>query len=56
MAATINTPSDTNISIIPISVPGVPPDSDWGGYSVHPAPVAPPGTKKLAIRIMTDKK
>ena len=28
----------------------------WGGYSVHPAPVGPPGTKKLASRMMTDNR
>ena len=50
----MKTPSEININIIPQSVPGVPADKDCGGYNVHPAPVAPPGTKKLASKIITD--
>jgi len=30
---------------IPQSTPGVPGRMACGGYSVHPAPVGPPGTK-----------
>ncbi len=49
----MNTPSDASISRMPPSIPGVPGLIAWGGYSVQPAPVAPPGTKKLATRIST---
>ena len=38
---------------MPQSMPGVPSEMACGGYSVQPAPVGPPGTKKLAIRMMT---
>ena len=47
---------DTNISRIPIPEPGVPSKIVCGGYSVQPAPVGPPGTKKLAIKIATATK
>ena len=48
--ATIKTASDTSIRIMPQSTPGVPGMMACGGYSVQPAPVDPPGTKKLAIK------
>ena len=40
--------SDASISTMPSSTPGVPGMIACGGYSVQPAPVGPPGTKKLA--------
>ena len=49
----MNKASETSIRIIPPSEPGVPDRIACGGYSVHPAPVAPPGTKKLVIRRST---
>ena len=48
--------SDTSISTMPHSVPGVPGRMACGGYSVQPAPVGPPGTKKLASRMITDSR
>ncbi len=45
--------SDTSISTMPSSVPGVPGRMACGGYSVQPAPVGPPGTKKLATSTST---
>ncbi len=39
---------ETSIRMIPQSAPGVPSRMAWGGYRVQPAPVGPPGTKKLA--------
>ena len=36
--------------------PAVPGAIACGGYSVQPAPVEPPGTKKLASRMMTDSR
>ena len=33
--------------------PGVPARMAWGGYRVQPAPVGPPGTKKLATSTST---
>ena len=35
-------------------MPGVPGLMACGGYKVQPAPVDPPGTKKLASKMMTD--
>ena len=52
--ATMKTASDTSISTMPMSCPGVPASDVCGGYSVHPAPVGPPETKKLASRMITD--
>ena len=40
--------SDTSIRMMPQPAPGVPALIACGGYSVQPAPVAPPGTKKAA--------
>ena len=51
-----NIESDTNISTIPYSEPGVPGNMACGGYKVQPAPVGPPGTKKLAIKTNTAAK
>ena len=50
-----DTKSDNEISInaIPYSDPGVPGKIACGGYKVQPAPVGPPGTKKLAIKTNT---
>ena len=45
--------SETSINIIPQSEPGVPGRMACGGYSVHPAPDMPPGTKKLATSTRT---
>jgi hypothetical protein len=45
--------SETSISTMPQSWPGVPGRITCGGYSVQPAPVGPPGTKKLAISTIT---
>ncbi len=53
VAATMNTTSDTSITTMPHSTPGVPGSMACGGYSVQPAPVGPPGTKKLPISIST---
>ena len=39
---------ETSIKIIPQVAPGVPWRIACGGYRVQPAPVGPPGTKKLA--------
>ena len=39
--------------MIPQFAPGVPSRIACGGYSVQPAPVGPPGTKKLAISSST---
>ena len=50
---TMNTHRETSIRMMPAPVPGVPPITAWGGYSVQPAPVGPPGTKKLATKIST---
>ncbi len=52
----MKTASETSIRTIPQSVPGVPGRIACGGYSVQPAPVGPPGTKKLASRMMTDSR
>ena len=41
---------------MPQSTPGVPWAMACGGYSVQPAPVAPPGTKKLISRMITDSR
>ena len=41
---------------MPYSKPGVPSNMACGGYKVHPAPVGPPGTKKLAIKTATATK
>ena len=46
--ATMKIASDTSIRMIPQVAPGVPGRMVCGGYNVHPAPVGPPGTKKLA--------
>ena len=54
--ATMKTARDTSIMIIPQSRPGVPGRIAWGGYRVQPAPVGPPGTKKLDSRINTDNR
>ena len=48
-----NKDKETSINKIPIPEPGVPSKIVCGGYSVHPAPVGPPGTKKLAIKTPT---
>jgi hypothetical protein len=40
---------ETSIKTMPQFAPGVPERMAWGGYSVQPAPVGPPGTKKLAM-------
>ena len=48
--------SETSIRMMPPSWPGVPGRIDCGGYSVHPAPVGPPATKKLAISTTTDSR
>ena len=39
-----------------IKGPGVPGRRDCGGYRVQPAPVGPPGTKKLATSTSTDSR
>ena len=51
--ATMKMASDTSINTMPPPIPGVPSLIAWGGYSVQPAPVGPPGTKKLASSTMT---
>ena len=57
MNPTTNIDNDTNINTIPrLSPPGVPDVIAWGGYNVHPAPVGPPGTKKLATKTITAKR
>ncbi|MCY1528148.1 hypothetical protein D9M68_632430 [compost metagenome] len=45
--------SETSMRMMPQSCPGVPGRMAAGGYSVQPAPVGPPGTKKLAISTIT---
>ena len=45
--------SDTSIRMMPQCAPGVPSRMACGGYSVQPAPVGPPGTKKLATSSST---
>ncbi len=54
--ATTKTARETSIKIIPASCPGVPAIVVCGGYSVQPAPVGPPPTKKLAIKMITEIK
>ena len=44
----MNTAREASINRMPASEPGVPGKIACGGYSVHPAPVDPPPTKKLA--------
>ena len=44
----MNTASEASINKMPASEPGVPGKMACGGYSVQPAPVEPPPTKKLA--------
>ena len=51
-----NKDKDISIRSIPIPDPGVPSKIVCGGYKVHPAPVGPPGTKKLAIKTATATK
>jgi hypothetical protein len=46
VVAAMKISSDTSIRMMPQSLPGVPGRIAWGGYSVQPAPVGPPGTKK----------
>ena len=53
MKPTMKIASDTSISVMPQSAPGVPGRIACGGYSVQPAPVGPPGTKKLATSTST---
>ena len=50
---TMNRASDTSIRTMPAPDPGVPSRIDCGGYRVQPAPVGPPGTKKLDTRTST---
>jgi hypothetical protein len=45
--------SDASMQMIPQLAPGVPGRIDCGGYSVHPAPVGPPGTKNPATSTST---
>ena len=49
----INSTRETSMRMMPHSVPGVPGKIAWGGYSVQPAPDAPPGTKKHAVSTST---
>ena len=56
VVATMKITSDTSIRMMPHSWPGVPGRMACGGYSVQPAPVGPPGTKKLAISTSTDSR
>ncbi len=56
VAATIKIASDTSIRMMPHSWPGVPARMACGGYSVQPAPVGPPGTKKLVRSTITDSR
>ena len=44
----MKTAREASINRIPASEPGVPGRIACGGYSVQPAPVDPPPTKKLA--------
>ena len=44
---------EASIRTMPHCCPGVPERMAWGGYSVQPAPVGPPGMKKLATRTST---
>jgi len=46
-------PSETSMRTMPQPAPDVPGRMAWGGYKVQPAPVGPPGTKKLAISTST---
>ena len=46
----MNIDNETSINIMPLSCPGVPPRIACGGYNVQPAPVGPPGVKKLATK------
>ena len=52
----MNTASEISMSMMPPSIPGVPGMIACGGYSVQPAPVEPPSTKKLATRMITDRR
>ena len=52
----INNDREISIKRIPIPDPGVPSRIACGGYKVHPEPVGPPGTKKLAIKTATATK
>ena len=54
--ATMKMPSEASIRMMPKPDPGVPGSTACGGYSVQPAPVGPPGTKKLASSTMTARK
>jgi len=56
VVATMKITSDTSIRMMPQSCPGVPGSTAAGGYSVQPAPVGPPGTKKLASSTITDSR
>ena len=57
MNPTTNIDNDTTINTIPsLSPPGVPDVNARGGYYVHPAPVGPPGTKKLAAKTTTARR
>ena len=47
------TASETSSRMMPHRAPGVPARMACGGYSVQPAPVGPPGTKKLATSSST---
>ena len=49
----MNSARDTSINMMPYSDPGVPERMACGGYRVQPAPVGPPGTKKLATNTTT---
>ena len=49
----IKTAREASISRMPACEPGVPGRMAWGGYRVHPAPVEPPPTKKLAASSKT---
>ena len=47
------TASETSSRMMPRCAPGVPSRMACGGYRVQPAPLAPPGTKKLATSSST---
>ena len=48
--------SETSIRMMPRPEPGVPVSTACGGYRVQPAPVGPPGTKKLESSTSTASK
>ncbi len=51
--ATMKIASEASMQMMPQLAPGVPGSTACGGYSVHPAPVGPPGTKKPATNTST---